>query len=332
MSEILKANLNSLNSFGLEPWYDNISREIINNGELKSLVESGIKGVTSNPSIIANSITNGNDYDQQISDILAENSNQSAEDIYWKCITQDINNACEILNPNFVSLEVSPKLFDNETATIKQALQLSEKIGKQNLMIKIPATDQCYPAITTCLKEGLNVNVTLIFSHDELKKAMEAVDNAQLNSNANKSVVFSFFVSRLDAAINDSLPGELKFQIATNYALQAYDYWENNNLDNTKMLWASTSMKDPNQDPLYYVKNLVTPNSVNTMPVVVFDELAKAEVEFETSNANFEVLNQVNQYVDLKDILADLKEKGLEAFIQSFDDGLEEIGKKINAK
>jgi transaldolase len=326
MSDVLKTNLNKLYELGVEPWYDNISRQIINDGSLKDLVDSGIKGVTSNPAIIANSIKSGDNYNQQINEITSASSSVSPEEIYWKCITEDIKSACGILNPNFVSLEVSPELFDNEKATITQAVELSEKVGADNLMVKIPATPECYPAITSCLNEGLNINVTLMFSHDELKRTMEAVSNA----NSQQNVVFSFFVSRLDAAANQFLPEDLKFKLAISYALEAHRIWEANKIENTKMLWASTSMKDTSKDPLYYVRNLITSESVNTMPTVVFDHLSQNEVNFSDQLIDFPSHDEFNKHLDLNEILGDLKQNGLVAFIDSFKDGLKEIGTKIN--
>lgn len=163
---------------GQSPWIDNLSRDLINSGSLHKYVENGIRGLTSNPTILENAILSSNLYDEQIKRLAYEGL--STEDIYWKIVIDDVRSAAAILKPvwdssngedGFVSLEVSPTLAREGEKTLEQARHLWKEVNVPNLMIKVPATEECIPVIQTLLSEGINVNVTLIFSLSDYKKS-----------------------------------------------------------------------------------------------------------------------------------------------------------------
>ena len=212
--------INKLTSLKQSLWYDNIQRKLLENGELKAMIERGdIRGVTSNPTIFQNAIAKTNDYDAAL--IPLAWFGWDAEKIFWHLAIEDIQEACDLFRPlydetkggdGYVSLEVSPYLANETEATAKQAKELWERVNRPNLMVKIPATKAGIPAIRQTIAAGINVNVTLIFSLERYAEVMDAYlsgleDRAAQNLPVNQiASVASFFVSRVDTKIDPRLP------------------------------------------------------------------------------------------------------------------------------
>jgi len=284
---------------GQSLWYDNIQRRLLENGEMEGLITRGdIRGMTSNPSIFNNAIANSNDYDSAL--IPLAKSGLDAEKIFWDLAINDIYTALQLFAPlyqqsegqdGFVSLEVNPSYAHDTEATFNQAKYLWNKINKPNLMVKIPATIEGLPAIRKAIAEGINVNVTLIFSIDRYIDVMQAYldgikDRLALGKSVNNiSSVASFFVSRLDSKIDASLPenSNLRGRAAiANTKLAYLKFGEIFGEDEFKKLqaegcqfqrplWASTSTKNKNYPDTLYVDELIGPRTVNTVPPNTLD-------------------------------------------------------------
>ncbi len=288
---------------GQSPWIDNLQRSYLEGKELVHLVDQGIRGVTSNPTIFANAIENSQDYDDQFKALIGKNL--SVEQAYWEMVIDDISHALEVLDPlykqskgqdGFVSLEVSPSLAHKTQETIDSATDLKSKISGPNLLIKIPATKAGIPAIKQMISQGCGINVTLIFSLQRYEEVIEAFISGleSLPNNQDLSAiasVASFFVSRVDTEIDkrldeiassepskaqkaQSLKGKaalaqakLAYQIfKTKFSSTRWQSLSQRGASVQRPLWASTSTKNPNYPDLIYVENLIGPNTVNTMP------------------------------------------------------------------
>jgi transaldolase len=292
---------------GQSYWLDNLTRGKITNGELKKRVEEqGLRGITSNPSIFNKAISAGQDYDGQISALVKEGKNP--EQIYDALTIKDVQDACDILNPvyeesggtdGFVSLEVPPYLARDTEGTMKEARRLFSAVGKQNCLIKIPGTKEGIPAIKQMLYEGININVTLLFSVDRYVEVAHAYISAIARRVAEgKPVdhvisVASVFISRIDVLTDQLLDqyiiptGENKNTNQINLlsgragiatARLCYQKFKEIFIDEDwkkleekgahvqRPLWASTSNKDPQYDDLRYVESLIGTNTVNTLP------------------------------------------------------------------
>nr|MBN1229667.1 transaldolase [Anaerolineae bacterium] len=292
--------------FGQSLWYDDIARELLESGAIKALVDSGVRGLTSNPSIFTSAIAGGTAYDGQIQQLAAQK--KSPEEIYESLAVQDIQAAADILRPifdssggadGFVSLEVSPLLAYDTAKTMAEAARLWQWVNRPNLMIKIPATEEGLPAVTETIAAGINVNVTLIFSLNMYRRVIDAyVAGLQQRADAGKPIntlssVASFFVSRLDtlidklleekiaAGLTDQLQAELeslKGKAAVASAKLAYQVFKQacdepryrtlteKGARNQRPLWASTSTKNPAYPDTLYVDTLIGSETVNTAP------------------------------------------------------------------
>jgi len=284
---------------GQSAWVDNIRRDWLNDGTLQGLVDRGVRGVTSNPSIFAKAVASTPAYDDFI-----RAASGSDEEVFEALAVADVREACTILTPiyeasvrereaglrrytdGYVSLEVSPRLAHDTEATVAAALALSDALRHSpNLMIKIPATKAGLPAITRVLGHGINVNVTLIFSISRYREVMDAylagVALARANGHDVRLLasVASFFVSRVDAAIDAQIDDPaLRGQAAVAQVAGAYEAYLDRfsqadarellavGAQTQRPLWASTSTKNPTYDALLYVDNLVAPETVNTLP------------------------------------------------------------------
>lgn len=299
---------------GVSPWMDNLHRTMLRDGSLRRAIEEdGVLGMTSNPSIFQAAIAKSNAYDEDIAQLAKEGLD--AEAIVWKLMVQDMRSACAefiltyeqtICENGFVSLELDPTKADDTEASIAQALELYNEINMPNLMIKVPATPAGYPVITALLAEGINVNVTLLFSIKQYEAAIEAwfdgMEKRLIKQLENRFVpglfidrtysVASFFISRIDTEVdaridakiaeNPSLAEKLsKFrgQIGLANARVAYDVLRRQVLWNKRwkllagaeasvqrLLWASTGTKNPAYSDTLYVDGLIGPHCVNTMP------------------------------------------------------------------
>jgi transaldolase len=348
--------------YGQSVWYDNISREILQNGELKKWIEEwGIRGLTSNPTIFDQALAKGNAYDSQISALKSQNLSTDA--LFEELAVQDIATAADLLRPvyeqssgvdGFVSIEVSPLLARDASATIAEARKLFARLERPNIMIKIPGTVECLPAIKTCLEEGINVNVTLLFSVENYRKVAETYCEA-LQARASKGLpinkiqsVASFFVSRVDSIVDDNLAEiasanpekaekakELRGKFGIANCRLAYKVFKeifySDSFSKLKAagasvqrpLWASTGTKNPNYRDVLYVEQLIAPDTVNTVPHAT---LAAFVDHGELSNSldnNFEQAAKIAQQleslgVDLSKKLNFLQVDGVDKFIKSF--------------
>ncbi len=291
--------LKRLSEEGVAIWLDDLSRKRITSGNLAELIDQQhVVGVTTNPSIFQKAISQGDGYDQQLSDLAAREV--TVEEAIRMITTADVRDAADILRPVFdatdgqdgrVSIEVDPRLAHNTKATTAEAKQLAWLVDRPNTLIKIPATEAGLPAITEVIGLGISVNVTLIFSLERYRLVMDAylaglekakergLDLSKIHS------VASFFVSRVDTEIDKRLDGigtdeakSLKGKAALANARLAYEAYEEvfsserwaaldkAQANKQRPLWASTGVKDPAYKDTLYVDELVAPNTVNTMP------------------------------------------------------------------
>jgi transaldolase len=291
---------------GQSPWIDNLKRSWVTGGHLAELIESGVRGLTSNPTIMAKAIEEGSDYDEQFAESYRRH--QNVLDAYWDLVVTDVGNALSAFRPlydesnggdGYVSIEVAPNLARESEATIAAARGLHERIAAPNVLVKIPATKEGIPAIRQMISEGRSINVTLIFSLERYEAVMGAyLDGLEsyVSSGGDPSrvaSVASFFVSRVDTetdrrlgAIADTEPGSprsvtarrLLGKTAVAQARLAYEQflrtfsgarWEALAAGGGRVqrpLWASTSTKNPDYPDLLYVETLIGPDTVNTMP------------------------------------------------------------------
>lgn len=272
-----------IRNYGQSIWLDFFDREIMDNGLLKKLIEEdGLSGITSNPSIFEKAVTSSADYDEYIRKTSA--GQRSNEEIFIGFAVSDIRRAADMLKPvydrekgtdGFVSLEVSPELANNTEGTIKQAMNLWNEVNRKNVMIKIPGTQEGLPAIRRCITEGANINITLLFGLDRYKEVAEAyisgLEDRLKNGHSIDHVasVASFFLSRIDVAI-DPIISEKKLdrlvgEVAISSAKKAYEIYkdvffndrfkslEKKGAKKQKLLWASTSTKNPSFSDVKYV-------------------------------------------------------------------------------
>lgn len=217
--------LHNIQQLGQSIWFDNMSRGMIEQGELQKMVEQGLLGVTSNPSIFEKSITGSNDYDDQIRELVKNNPDIDAGDIIQELMIEDIRNACDVLRnvydttggaDGYVSIEVTPRKAHDTDATIDEVRYLWDRINRPNLMVKIPATDEGLPAIEEMIYEGRNINVTLIFSVDRYRQVADAyISGIERRVKEEKPVdhiasVASVFVSRIDTLVDSLLEGKMQ--------------------------------------------------------------------------------------------------------------------------
>jgi transaldolase/transaldolase/glucose-6-phosphate isomerase len=358
-----------IHDFGQSIWLDFIDRKIIFSGELKRLVEEdGVRGVTSNPAIFEKAISSSSDYDADISE-LSKNA-KSNEEIFFGLAVADIKLACDILAPvygeevvgadGYVSLEVSPFLALDTEGTIQQARELWKAVDKKNVMIKIPGTKPGLPAIQTAISEGININVTLLFGLDRYEAVTEAYiagleDRVAKGLPVNQiSSVASFFLSRIDVLVDPLLDekglGELKGEVAIASAKKAYeiykrvfstDRWKklaDKGAVPQRLLWASTSSKNPNFKDTKYVEALIGPNTVDTIPMETLeayrdhgDPASRLEEDLETAT---EIMQKIAAAgIDIDAITKQLEEEGIDKFNKPFQkllDAIEEQKAKVS--
>lgn len=357
-------NLQKLHtSYNQSPWLDNLSRDLLESGRLQQYVNDGIRGLTSNPTILEHAITNSSLYDDQIKWFAGEG--KSIEEIYWAIVEQDIKAATQLLRPiwdesngvdGYVSLEVSPNLADDTESTITQARRLWKEVDAPNLMIKVPATDHGIPVVRTLLSEGINVNVTLIFSLEHYRQIAEAhLATHSLGMVNNARSVASFFISRVDSEIDAQLDKigspealALRGKAATAQAQLAYGIFldsfaksavlDGNSSAVQRLLWASTSTKNPEYDDLLYVSGLLAPYTINTLPedtiANIIDHLPEGARSITLQNIvdaqkTLDAITEVG--VDLAEVSHTLESQGVKKFQDSFTSLLAAIKAKAEA-
>ncbi|HAV77807.1 MAG TPA: transaldolase [Anaerolineae bacterium] len=344
-------SIKKLTTLGQSIWYDNIERKLLENGELKSMIERGdIRGVTSNPSIFNAAIAKSNDYDSALVPLAW--AGWDAEKIFWQLAIEDIKAACDAFAPlyeetnggdGYVSLEVSPYLAHDTDGTVAQAQQLWARVARKNLMVKIPATRAGIPAIRKAIAAGVNVNVTLIFSLARYAEVMEAyLSGLEDRAAAGHSIdhvasVASFFVSRVDSKIDPQLPdaSNLKGKAAIANAKLAYDLyhqtfagrrWEILKVKSARVqrpLWASTSTKNPDYPDTLYVDELIGPETVNTVPPATLDAFrdhGNAEMTLmrgvDQAQSDLDALEAAGVSMDV--VTQELEDEGVKAFADAF--------------
>jgi transaldolase len=357
----MTSSIARLNDFGQSPWYDNLTRALARGGLRDLVSEHGIRGVTSNPTIFEKAMGAGTDYDDQLRELVGGGS--GVEAAYWALIEQDIADAADILRPHydswhgadgFVSIEVDPDLAHDTAGTLAQAQDLFGRLGRPNVMIKIPATREGLPAISDAIAAGLNVNITLIFALERYQEVIEAYLEgleqrvARSDDVSGIASVASFFVSRVDTETDRRLPEGhvLRGKAAVANAKLAYaafrerfsgPRWDDLAAAGARLqrpLWASTSTKNPAYSPTLYVDQLVGRNTVNTLAQASLEALAGATnlradtVQEDVAGAQAVLDGLAAADVDFADVTATLEREGVDAFSGSYHDALNTLEKK----
>lgn len=362
------SKLAELEKLGQSVWFDFIRRSLITSGELKKLIDKGVRGITSNPAIFEKAIAGSNDYDEDI-DKLAQ-SNKSVDEIYEALAFDDIGRAADLLRETYdtsggidgyVSLEVNPHLAYETEKTIQEATRLYETLNRPNVMIKVPATAAGLPAITELIGAGMNVNVTLIFGLENYKAVADAyISGLEKLAGTGPTVtaghpvnevasVASFFVSRLDSAIDKELEKLNQKQLLGKSAIAnsklAYaefkkifsgSRWQSLKDAGARVqrvLWASTSAKNPDFADTLYVDELIGPDTVNTIPPATLDSFMDHGRVAETLTKDWEeareqIAKLAELGIDLQAVTQQLQEDGVVAFAKPFDALLQSIAEK----
>ena len=344
--------------FGQSPWLDNLKRGYITSGQLSHLVDKGIRGLTSNPTIFQKAIQGSPDYDEQFRELTT--SEHPIIDDYWAMVLADIHGALDVFAKlyhdshgadGYVSVEVAPDLAHDSAATESAARHLHEQIHRPNLMVKIPATAEGVPAIAAMIGEGRSINVTLIFSLDRYADVIEGYISGletyakQPSADLSKvASVASFFISRVDTEIDHRLETigspdalDLRGQGAVAQGKLAYQMfqkafsgsrWEALAAKGAvvqRPLWASTSTKNPAYPDTLYVDELIGPDTVNTLPDATIEAFAdhgnlarRVNADLDQAEAAWSGLTAVG--VDLDDVAATLEREGVSSFQKSFDE------------
>ena len=355
-----------LGALGQSPWYDFITRELIATGELRALIsDDGLLGMTSNPTIFEKAISGSTDYDEDIRQLAGEG--RDAEAIFEALAVADVRAACDAFAPVYartdgadglVSLEVSPTLARDGAATEAAARRLWAAVGRPNLMIKIPGTVEGLGAIEHCIADGININVTLLFSAARHELVMEAyLKGLEARAAAGEPLdhvasVASFFVSRVDTKVDPMLEHaghhELRGTIAIANACVAYAAFErvfqgprwtalaSRGARVQRPLWASTSTKDPSLSDVYYVEALIAPRTVNTLPPDTFAAYRDHGVPavriaegIATAAGRLRALTAAG--IDLDTVTRELESEGVDKFAASFRSLLSSIDAKAGA-
>jgi len=361
-----KTTIERLAEFGQSAWLDNINRSMIESGRLREMIGLGLRGMTSNPTIFDNAVRTSNDYDAKIDQL--QRSGKTTFDIYDELTVRDVQDAADIFKEvydktngldGYVSLEVSPKLAFDAKATIEDAVRLFKKVARPNVMFKIPATDAGFIAIEELLSEGININATLIFSLEQYRKTassyIKGLDRFLQKGGDPKKPrsVASVFVSRIDALVDNAidengLPVSLKGKAAIANSklifrkyLEIFSGSEFRNLEAKganvqRVLWASTSTKNPDYSDIKYVTELIGKNTVNTLP----DNTLKAFLDHgvveealseDIRDAQSNIDSLRNFGIDIDTVCAKLLEDGVAAFEKSFDSLLSSIETKAGS-
>jgi transaldolase len=360
--------LHRLSALGQSVWIDFLSRKSIRGGHLQSLLdEDAVVGATSNPSIFQKAMTEGDAYDEQLHELAAEGV--EGKDVFWRLAEQDIREACDLFRPiwdaglgrdGYVSLEVDPNLAYDAPATFAEAMRIHQAVDRPNLMVKIPATKPGLAAIEDAIAEGKSINVTLIFS---LRRYAEVAESyirglerliASGGDPGKVASVASFFVSRIDTEADRRLdeldprpPGcdHLKGKLAVANAQLAYQHynatfrgprWQflaGKGATTQRVLWASTSTKNPSYPDTIYIEGLIGPDTVNTMPeetVHAYQDHGRPQVRLEEGLAQAQGLidELAAAGVDYDEVTETLEREGVEKFAEAFSALLQALAAK----
>jgi transaldolase len=359
-----RSRLHQISELGQSVWIDFLSRHLLQSGELARMMEDdAVVGVTSNPTIFQKAISEGDVYDEQLREVLAEEDDP--KEVFLRLAVQDVQNACDLMRrvwdegsakDGYVSIEVDPNLAYDTDASIAEAQRLHELVDRSNCFVKIPGTKPGLPAIEEMIARGRNINVTLIFSLERYAEVVEAylrglerlVENGGDPSRA--ASVASFFVSRVDTEADRRLdeagaPDELKGKLAVANAKLAYQHykelfsgarWESLREQGARpqrCLWASTSTKNPAYRDVLYVEELIGPDTVNTMPeetIRAFQDHGEValtlERDLDEARRVFERVAEAG--VDYDDVVVVLEREGVEKFADSFRELLDGVRAK----
>lgn len=368
--------LQKLHSLGQSIWYDFIRRDLFTSGKLERLIhDDALTGMTSNPTIFQKAIAETELYDEDIRRLGGEG--RDPVKVFEGLAVADVTRSADFFRPaydhakgndGFVSIEVGPHLARDTNGTIEEARSLWKACGRPNVMVKIPGTAEGVPAIRQCLEDGININITLLFSVERYKEVMEAYV-AAMEARIAKNLpvdsirsVASFFVSRvdtmtdkkLDAKIGSGterekkLAAEIRSKLAIGNARFAFQAFEEvfggsrfhgmreKGVARQKPLWASTSTKDPSLPDLYYVEALIAPDTVDTMPPETLEAYRdhgnpKIRIEDELPEAHAAFRGLAELGIEQKDIFRDLETEGIKKFSDSYDSLMKTLAEKQKA-
>lgn len=362
-----------LSELGQSIWLDNIDRQILQDGTLKGYIDNdNLAGLTSNPAIFEQAIAHGDAYEQAITELKGQQADIAQ--LYRHLVLADIGNAADLFRPvydasdgrdGYVSIEVSPLLARDTEATLNEARQLWHELSRPNIMIKVPGTHEGIPAIRQLLKEGINVNVTLLFSVgrylEALGACMDALEARQAAGLelAHVASVASFFLSRIDVKVdarldniasNDAGRADMAMELRGRAAIasagfayrrfqEAMDtpHWKNLQAAGAqpqRLLWASTSTKDPGYSDIKYVEALVAPDTVNTLPMATlaaYRDHGEPDVRIQSAVKSVSAVMHglADMGIDMGEVDAELEQEGIEKFVkpyQSLLNTLENLG------
>ena len=367
----MATTIQQLDSLGQSIWLDNINRTMIESGKLKEMIVEGLLGMTSNPTIFDKAISSSSEYDKYMQELCSKG--KSAFEIYDELTVKDVQDATDIFRPvyektngldGYVSLEINPKLAYKTEETITEGKRLHKKVNRDNLMLKVPSTDEGFKAVEELTALGMNINITLIFSLEQYIKTFEAYIKGikrflESGGDASKvRSVASVFVSRIDTVIDAKLDElierggnkeelqRLKGKAAVaNSALIYKKYLDFISSDEFKVLqakgvniqrvlWGSTSTKNLAYNDLKYVEELIGKNTVNTVPGNTYEAFLdhgqpKEALTSDASDAQQSISSLRAVGIDINDVCKELLEKGVIAFEKSFDSLLEHIETKV---
>jgi len=371
--------LRMLQEYGQSVWLDFLSRDLFRSGELKRLIaEDGLRGMTSNPSIFEKAIGHGEDYDAQIAELEAAGDLDPGA-LFERLAITDIQSAADALRPvydqtqgrdGYVSIEVSPYLAMQTDATIEEARRLWREIGRDNLMVKIPATQPGLPAIRTMIAEGVNINITLLFSQKVYVKVAEAyLDGLEKyvaagGDPSHVASVASFFVSRIDTLVDSNIDEKLKTtadagqkalfeslrgKVAIANARLTYKKYQElfggprwkalaaKGAQTQRLLWASTSTKNPKYRDVMYVEELIGADTVDTIPPATFDAFRDHGKLRHSLTENVEgaaktMADLAKAGISMKEVTDKLLVDGVKLFADAFKTLLDAVGKNAGVR
>ena len=357
-----------LSDAGVSIWLDDLSRERLTSGNLAELIKThNVVGVTTNPTIFAGALSKGAAYAEQMRELAAAGAD--VEEAVFAATCDDVRNACDVFEPIYkssngfdgrVSIEVDPRLARDAEGTAKMARELYERVGRENVMIKIPATKEGLRPIAETLAAGISVNVTLIFSLTRYREVINAymlgLEQALENGKDLSTIhsVASFFVSRVDTAVDGRLEAiggdalELQGKAGLANARLAYEVFEEmfsterwarlqaHGANVQRPLWASTGVKDPSLPDTLYVTGLVAPNTVNTMPEATLNAVADhGEITGNTIVPNYSESNKVldaiaERGISYTEVVEKLETEGLSKFDVSWEELLQTVREALD--
>lgn len=371
----MNKNLNVITSLGQSIWYDNLSRDVLKSGELKSIIDAGVRGLTSNPAIFKKAIADSSDYDSAI--VALNKKITDIDSLTETMMMEDVAMAADMLRPLYdssggvdgcASIELSPYLACDTAKSIDQGRRLWKELNRSNIMIKVPATDEGMPVIRTLLSEGINVNVTLIFSCSYYERVMDAYLSGLEDRLAagkpidNLTSVASFFVSRVDSITESEVKklvaasamsgeeaktfngtlGIANSKVAYGAFLEFFssNRWKRLKDKGARVqrpLWASTGTKNPEFDTLLYVTTLVGADTVNTVPPQTLKDIIARDVSYKSTiqadyNQSLELLFKTRKSgLPWERMLYDLQVQGVKLFADAYTDLLSAVKKKSEA-